>query len=52
MNMSKRLKKIPARRSHIEVIEQRKVEVEKWIADEDMDFQKTLQNLVANHATN
>ncbi|KAI8049383.1 hypothetical protein BDF21DRAFT_320396, partial [Thamnidium elegans] len=26
--------------NHIEVIEQRKVEVEKWIADEDMDFQK------------
>lgn len=36
----KRLEKIPARRNHIEVIEQRKTEVEKWIADDNMDFLK------------
>ena len=36
----KRLEKIPARRNHIEVIEQKKIEVEKWMADKDMNFQK------------
>ncbi|KAG2201534.1 hypothetical protein INT47_007411 [Mucor saturninus] len=36
----KRLEKIPARRNHIDVIEQRKLAVETWLGDEGMDFQK------------
>ncbi|KAG2193614.1 hypothetical protein INT47_007237 [Mucor saturninus] len=36
----KRLEKIPARRNHIDVIEQRKLAVETWLGDEEMDFQK------------
>ncbi|KAG2198725.1 hypothetical protein INT47_005410 [Mucor saturninus] len=36
----KRLEKIPARRNHIDVIEQRKLAVETWLGDEEMDFRK------------
>lgn len=38
----KRLERIPARRNHIDVIEQGKVEIERWIEDEDMTSKKKL----------
>lgn len=38
--LMKKLEKIPARRNHIDVIEQQKVDIKKWLANEDMDFEK------------
>lgn len=36
----KRMEKIPAGRNRDKVIKQRKTEVEKWIADDDIDLQR------------
>ncbi|KAG2192701.1 hypothetical protein INT47_009303 [Mucor saturninus] len=38
--INEEIRKIPARRNHIDVIEQRKLAVETWLGDEEIDFQK------------